>query len=230
LHGNVLLINTGEQNILIDAGLPTGPGSLVANLAQAGVAADQIDIVIVTHGDGDHIGGLANYPNAKIVTPSHAYTLWTEDTDGMVEDFLKLFRDVQTAEELAATAAGRAKYANVLRNLGDRLVMVEPGEEIAAGITMISAPGHRRDHMAVEVRSGDDVLLHVADAWRHPVQLARPDFYGLFDSFPDILADTMLSLLERAAETDALVFGAHFSFPALIKIKKEDGQFHWIDL
>ena len=230
LHGNVLLVQTGEQNIMIDAGLPAGAGSLVSSLAEAGIAADQIDVIIVTHGDGDHIGGLANYPNAKIVLPSHAYKLWIEDTAGMVEDFVMLFRDGLSEEELVAMATGRAKYAEVLKNLGDRVVLVETGEEIAAGITFIDAPGHRRDHMAVEIRSGNDVLLHIADAWRHPIQLARPDFYCLFDSFPETLAETMLKLYEHAAENDALVFGAHFEFPALIKVQKQDDSYHWIDL
>lgn len=230
LHGNVLLVQTGEQNIMIDAGLPAGAGNLVSSLAAAGITADQIDMIIVTHGDGDHIGGVANYPNAKIVLPRLAHTLWTTDTAGMVEDFLMLFREDRTEEELAAMGSGRAKYAGALKSFADRLVLVETGEEIAAGITFIDAPGHRRDHMAVEIRSGDDVLLHIADAWRHPIQLARPDFYCLFDSFPETLAETMLKLYDHAAENDALVFGAHFEFPALIKVQKQDGQYRWIDL
>lgn len=230
LHGNVLLVDSGDQKILIDAGLPTeGGGQLVNALAEAGFSPNDIDMVIVTHGDGDHIGGLGNFPQAKIVMPANSHRLWTEDTDSMVEDFVMLFRDSVSAEELETMAAGRGEYVQVLAEIKDRIVRVDFDEEFAPGIKLIPAPGHRRDHAAVEIRSGEKTLLHVADAWRHPVQLKRRDFYCLFDSFPDILADTMGSLLDHAAESNALVFGAHFNFPAVIKIKKDGNGYHWIE-
>ena len=229
LHGTVLLIDTGEQKILIDAGLPTaGGGALVASLQEIGLTSDEIDTVMITHGDGDHIGGLGNFGRAQIIMPAHAHRLWTEEPDGMVEEFTKLFKDTLSAEALNDMAAGRAKYATVLESAKDRIKLVEFGTEAAPGITFIQAPGHRRDHVAVEIKSGDDVLLHIADAWRHPIQLKRHDFYCLFDSYPDILAKTMGNLLGRAADSDALVFGAHFNFPALIKVKKDDAGYHWI--
>ncbi len=228
LHGNVLLIDTGEQKIMIDAGLPPAGGQLLQRLEGAGLAPSDIDMVLVTHGDGDHIGGLANYTNAKIVMPTNSYKLWTEDTAGMIEEFIKLFRGVVPDGELENMAAGRAKYAEVIQNLGDRVVLVEMGEEVAPGIKFQAAAGHRRDHTAVIIESNGETLMHVADAFRHPLQLKRHDFYGLFDSYPEQLAETMANLLAQAAETNALVFGAHFEFPALIRIGKEDGAYKWI--
>lgn len=231
LHGTVLLVDTGDKKIMIDAGLATAAGGhLVKSLAEINLTPDDIDMVLVTHGDGDHIGGLGNYKNAKIYIPTSAYKLWTEDTKGMVEEFIMLFRGVQSDEELAATAVGRAKFADVLKDLGNRLVLVEYGEEVAPGISMLAAAGHRRDHTAVEINSGDETLLHVADAWRHPLQLKRPDFFCLFDSYPETLAATMAELWQRAAGSDAIVFGAHFPFPAIIKLSHEDGLYQWIDL
>lgn len=233
LHGVVLLIDSGQQKIMIDSGLPSSRGGqLLSNLDAAGVAAAEIDLIIVTHGDGDHIGGLGNYPNAQIVLPSNSYDLWTKDTDGMVEEFIKLFRGVVSEQELAQQAAGRRVYPDKLLALNEegRIRLVEPAEEIVPGICFISAPGHRRDHMAVEIRSGDAALLHVADAFRHAIQLKRHDFYCLFDSYPDILAESMVMLLDEAAESNAIVFGAHFEFPALIKIAKHEAGYEWIEM
>lgn len=233
LHGVVLLLDDGKQKIMIDSGLPSARGGqLLAHLNAAGIAAAEIDLIIVTHGDGDHIGGLGNYPNAQVVLPSLSYQLWTEDTDGMVEEFIKLFRGVVSDEELAQQAAGRRVYRDKLLSLNEqgRIRLVEVGEEIMPGISFISAPGHRRDHMAVEIKSGDAILLHVADAFRHAIQLKRHDFYCLFDSYPEILAQSMVMLLERATETDAIVFGAHFEFPALIKIAKDETGYEWIKM
>ncbi|MCB0016067.1 MAG: aldehyde dehydrogenase family protein, partial [Anaerolineales bacterium] len=140
-----------------DAGLPAGPGSqLLASLAAANLTPDDIDMVVITHGDSDHIGGLGSFPASRIVMASQAYKLWTEDTDGMVEEFVKLFRDSASAEELAAQATGRRAYYDVLMALeaDGRLTLVEPGEEIIAGLSLRPAPGHRRDQMAVVIQSG----------------------------------------------------------------------------
>ena len=231
LHGVALLIDDGKQKILIDSGLPTaGGGQLVASLAEAGHSPDDIDILIITHGDGDHIGGLSNYNRARIVMPATSYKLWTTDTDGMVEEFIKLFRGQVSEEDLAAQAMGRRAYLDVLASLqaAGRVTLVDPGEEVVEGISLLPAPGHRRDHFAVEVRSGEATLIHIADAFRHPIQLKRHDFYCLFDSYPEQLAASMVMLLQKAAADDSLVFGAHFPFPSIIRIGNSDAGFQWV--
>jgi len=56
------VVNTGKELVLFDTGngkgrMPTA-GNLVEGLAAAGYKPEQIDIVVVTHGHPDHIGGL----------------------------------------------------------------------------------------------------------------------------------------------------------------------------
>lgn len=232
LHGVVLLVETGQNRVLIDAGLPSEMGGrLVQSLADAGHQPSDIDTLIVTHGDYDHIGGLGNFPDSQIVLPTHAYQLWTENTEGMVEEFMKLMRDGMTAEEAESQAAGRRAYGDVLIELNrqQRLTLVESGREVLPGIRLIDAPGHRRDHVAVEVVSGGQTLLHVVDAFRHELQMKRHDFYCLFDSYPETLAETMVMLMDRAAEKDTLVFGSHFQFPALFRIKSVGEGYRLLD-
>jgi len=49
------LVNTGAELVLFDTGL--APEGITAALAAAGHTPDQIDVVVLTHMHGDHIGG-----------------------------------------------------------------------------------------------------------------------------------------------------------------------------
>src|SRR3984957_9352535 len=68
---NPLVVDTGRERILGDSGFgyKIGPpfGSfprLQANLARAGIAPESIDLVAVSHGHLDHIGGLVTKKGA----------------------------------------------------------------------------------------------------------------------------------------------------------------------
>jgi len=57
------LVNTGKELVLFDAGNAKGrqptTGNLSELIATAGYKPEQIDVVVITHGHPDHIGGLA---------------------------------------------------------------------------------------------------------------------------------------------------------------------------
>src|ERR1700726_5084565 len=77
---NILVVDTGRERILVDTGFgekigpPFGsfPG-LEANLRRAGILSASIDLVVISHGHLDHIGGLVTksgalaFPKAQFV-------------------------------------------------------------------------------------------------------------------------------------------------------------------
>jgi glyoxylase-like metal-dependent hydrolase (beta-lactamase superfamily II) len=55
-----LVVETGQQRALIDMGCgydATPTGRLMERLQAAGLAADEIDVVVLSHADCDHVGG-----------------------------------------------------------------------------------------------------------------------------------------------------------------------------
>ena len=55
-RGNALLVEAGNTRVLIDAGF--GPREMLRRLERLGIAADEVDAVLVTHEHSDHIGGV----------------------------------------------------------------------------------------------------------------------------------------------------------------------------
>jgi phosphoribosyl 1,2-cyclic phosphodiesterase len=55
-RGNALLVEAGSTRLLIDAGF--GPREMARRLERLGLAATDIDAVLVTHEHSDHIGGV----------------------------------------------------------------------------------------------------------------------------------------------------------------------------
>ena len=139
------IVNTGKQLVLFDTGngalrreheqlrarLPDG--HLVARLAAAGYKPEDVDVVVITHGHPDHIGGLTE--GGKLVFPKARYVFGAAEFD-----FWKRGENVREARKF-----NRELFVKICVPLADRATFIKPGDEVVPGFARSMPSGIRRD-------------------------------------------------------------------------------------
>jgi glyoxylase-like metal-dependent hydrolase (beta-lactamase superfamily II) len=148
-----MLVNTGKELVLFDTGngslsaeyeqmkgrLP--PGNLVARMAQAGYKPEDVDVVVLTHGHPDHIGGLTKggqpvFPNARYVFGAAEFDFWNKGEN--IREARKFNREL---------------YMKIVVPLANRATMIKPGDEVVPGIRAVDAAGHSPGLLAFTIES-----------------------------------------------------------------------------
>ncbi|MEF2278625.1 MBL fold metallo-hydrolase [Deinococcus sp. YIM 134068] len=204
-HFNPVVIETGANRVLIDTGRGGANGQLVANLRRAGIDPAGIDTVFITHGHGDHIGGLTTggqptFPAARHVIGAAEFQFWTTQAN-----------------------PNAAVQANLI-GLRDRFALIQPGAEIVPGLTAVASPGHTLGHLAVRATSGDQGLMVLGDAAGHYVlSLRHRGSYLTFDTDGALAARTRQRLFAQAVDEKLWVTGYHFPFQAIGHLRRMIG-------
>ena len=225
---NVVLIRSGDETILIDAG--SGPtfqqtaGKLQENMEAAGIDPASITKVVFTHGHADHLWGAIDdfdddlrFPNARYVISAAEWDFWTDpDTPGRVPDALKGM----------AMASAR-----ILKQLGDRIDRRKDGDSLAPGLSYLATPGHTPGHMAILVESegrklivGGDVLTNTA------ISFSRPGWRMGADYDRDRGIATRRKLLDLLASDKIPLIGFHLAWPGLGMVERKDNAYRFIPL
>ncbi len=200
------LVNTGSELVLFDTGL-NGAGT-VAALEAAGYTADQVDVVVITHMHGDHIGGLssdgtATFPNARYVTGRAEYDAWA--------------------------AAGNDNFNGKVKPLAEQMVFLEDGGSVASGITAMAAFGHTPGHMTYMLESDGAQMLLGADFANHYVwSLAHPTWEVKFDMDKSTAAATRKTVLDMLAADKVPFSSYHMPFPAFGYVETRGDGYHYV--
>jgi glyoxylase-like metal-dependent hydrolase (beta-lactamase superfamily II) len=219
------IVNTGRELVLLDTGngengfvpRPAG-GWLAQELAPAGIRPEDIDIVVLSHGHPDHVGGLMEggkplFPNARYVIGQVEYDFWAPEGKhtGDLEKFAAVFR--------ANTKA-----------IADRFTFLKPGDDVVTGIRAVEAYGHTPGHLNFLIESEGKAIYFWGDCAHHQVaSLARPDWHCVFDVDAEQGAVARKRVYDRLATDRLPVIGYHMPFPSVGYVERAGpSAYRWL--
>ncbi len=184
------LVETQGRKVLFDTGNGTERGGmLLKRLDDIGVSPEDIDLLVITHFHGDHIGGMTEggkpvFTRAEVYVPEQEYAAWLK----MSNQNAKMAMDAMAA-------------------YGDRLHRFSYSDTLPLGIKPMAAPGHTPGHTVYQMGR----LLVVGDLM-HGFDLQIQDF-GIcpsFDMNPEQAIESRKKYVDYARENKLITAGMHF--------------------
>ncbi|MDR1129825.1 MAG: MBL fold metallo-hydrolase [Prevotellaceae bacterium] len=204
---NAFLVQMDGKTILIDAGFGR---NLFDNLKSLGTSAEKVDVVLLTHMHGDHIGGMIKdakvaFPKAELYLPQPEHDYWMGNSE----------RGRQAQDVIAAYK--------------DRLHLFVPSEagedakEIIPGVKGIAAYGHTPGHAGYMFESaGSRVFIWGDLTHAMAVQMPHPEVAITYDVNPEQAVAYRKKLLDYVAKNKIPIAGMHIAFPSIGDIKAKD--------
>ena len=207
--------------MMFDAGNPKGrmktAGHLSDLLVTAGYKPEDVDIVVLTHGHPDHVGGLMAdgkpiYPNARYVFGAVEFDYWTK------------------GENIAeARKATRDLFMSQAAPLAEKATMIKPNDEVVPGVRAAAAYGHSPGMLAFHIESEGKRLYNWADTANHYlISLQHPEWHVAFDQDRDMAVETRKKTFDMLAADKIPVVGFHMPFPSVGWVEKASTGYRWV--
>ena len=225
---NVLVVRSGEQVILVDAGLggqfPGFPraGQFPKRLEAAGIPLSSVTDIVITHMHMDHIGGLlVDEVKRKLRADVRIHVAAIEVDFWTSPDFTYTDMPAPVPDVLRATAQQfMALYKDNLHTFDDE-------QAVAPGVVAKLTGGHTPGHSVVYVNSGGERLTFAGDAL-FPVAFEHPDWHNGFEHDPEESVRVRVRLMNEAAASGELFVATHLPFPSVGRVVVKGDAFRWV--
>ena len=186
LANDPLLIRTPTLNILVDSGLGNkltqkertifkmaSPWSLLSQLASLGLSRQDIDLVILTHGDFDHAGGVVmvgEQGREEVTFPAAIHLIQEAEWPDMISPGRRAQESYWPINFRQLIQSG-----NIQRMQGTHQICPE--------VRVCHTGGHTLGHQLVEISSQGETAVHLGDLFPTHAH-ANPLWVMAYDNFP----------------------------------------------
>jgi glyoxylase-like metal-dependent hydrolase (beta-lactamase superfamily II) len=221
-----LLVRSGGRTLLIDAGVGDKMDAKAADiygfdrerhldhaLASAGVAPDDVDIVLATHLHFDHAGGFTvRLPDGRVRPrfPRACYVVRRGEWD-----------DAHHAHERNRASYIGENYHPLLE--AGMLTFVEGDEEVVPGVRVRRTGGHTAHHQIVEIASGGRTAVFAADLLPTTAHLPLPWIMG-YDLYPMETLAFKRDFVKEAIAREYLILFEHDPTLAAGYLREKNGK------
>jgi glyoxylase-like metal-dependent hydrolase (beta-lactamase superfamily II) len=163
--------------------------------------------------------GQIAYRNARHLIHGREYDFWMNGDPDLSA--------VHLPEDAKAQAKTNAR--KMLGALQGHWERVNPGDQVVPGVTIVDAPGHTPGQIGVMFGTGENRMLHVADAvHHHTLSFEHPEWHFAADVLPGVAVQTRRRLMAQCAAERIRMFGAHLPFPAIGHVKAVGEHFDYV--
>jgi glyoxylase-like metal-dependent hydrolase (beta-lactamase superfamily II) len=224
MEQNALVVNTGNQLVLIDTGMGAfkmmgnDSGRLVTNLKAAGIDPANVDAVLLTHAHADHCFGLLKadgareFPNAQVYVTQADYDFWTDEAK-------------VSHPEIGQFVAATRKHLMPNR---ERIQFIKSGQEVVTGIEAIAAPGHTVGHVAFMITSQGQSICNTGDiAHHHIISVETPRKAFAYDTDGQQGVASRLKAFDMLAALRVPLVSYHFPWPGVGYIARQGEAYRY---
>ncbi|WIW45409.1 MBL fold metallo-hydrolase [Bradyrhizobium sp. 62B] len=225
---NVFVLEMGSRHVMIDTGVGDlfGPGSggrLTDSLTSAGIRAEQIDDILVTHVHPDHVGGLVRggqtmFPNAVVHFGKPDLNYFVEPAKGS-----RPHADAEASEEAV-------KMLKPYLDAG-KVATFTSSTEVVPGITATPHPGHTPGSAFYTLTTSGGAIVFVGDiVHAAAVQFSAPGVSIMYDAEPRLAVDVRRKAFAEFADKRTLIAAPHLSFPGVGYVRKAGENYQWVPI
>ena len=186
LCNDPLLIRTPDMNILVDTGLgnkltpkqhaifkTSSPWSLLSQLASLGLGRQDIDVVILTHGDFDHAGGVVmvgEQGREEVTFPAATHLIQEAE-----------WPDVISPGRRAQESYWPINFNELIQR--GKIQLVQGTHQVCPEVRVCLTGGHTFGHQLVEIASQGETAVHLGDLFPTHAHV-NPLWIMAYDNFP----------------------------------------------